>query len=213
MPGYGAGPYGGGEYGTGLPSLPFATTTKLFDAIGPGITTGDDGTLLAWLDGPGALLGEVDDVVRDTDLPGWAAELDYARTHRTRWTAQFVGVEIPDGTGDAAARLLIRDQPSTRRGTVAAIRGAAQATLTGAKYVNVIERDTSAYTFRVQTFTTETPDAAATEAAIRAQKPAGLILTYESISPTSYTVKESEAAQTYTALEAEAALTYTALEA
>lgn len=189
-----------------------STTLALYAAIGRGITALDDGTLRSWLDGPGSLLGEVDDVVRDTDLPGWAAELSCQRTHRHKWTGQFVGVVVPDGLTDEQACALLTDRPSTRRGTPQSIVFAAQQTLTGSKSVTLLERTTSAYALTVYTFSTETPDAAATEAAIRAAKPAGLVLTYQSVSPTSYTALEGEAAVTYTALEGESAQTYTVLE-
>lgn len=190
-----------------------ATTSLLFRDIGPGITVGDDGTLLAWLDGPGSLLGEVDDVVRDTTLPGWAAEFDPDRTHRPRWTAQLLGVEVPASSTDLQARALIRDRPSFRRGTLGAITAAAQSVLTGSKYVQVFERDGGAYRLRVQTFTEETPNIAALTAALQAQKPAGLVLTVQVVPMSSYTALESSPTQTYTSLEAEAAQTYTALEA
>lgn len=191
------------------------TTDALYEAIGPGITDDDpDRIWLAWLDGPGSLLGEVDDVVRDNDeLPGWAAELTSDLTHRPRWTGQFLGVQVPEGMDDAAARALIRDRPAFRRGTVPALIAAAQTTLTGSRYVNVVERDGSAYRLRVQTFDDETPDPAATEAALRGQKPGSLLLTYQVIAPSSYAALEAEAAQTYTSLEAGAAQTYTDLEA
>lgn len=188
------------------------TTDALYAAIGPGITQDDDGTLLAWLDGPGSLLGEVDDVVRDTDLPGWAAELTAARTHRPRWTAQLLGVNPPASATDDQVRSLILARPAFRRGTVGAIVAAAQDTLTGSRYVYVIERYGSPYQIRVQTFTEETPDPIAAEAAVRAQKPAGLVLVFETVPMTSYAALEAEAAETYTAFEATAAETYTAWE-
>ena len=189
------------------------TTDLLFRDIGRGMTGGDDGTLLRWLDGPASLLGEVDDVVRDTDLPGWAAEFDPDRTHRVRWTAQVLGVVVPASATDAQARTLIASRPSFRRGTVDAIVAAAQATLTGGRYVGVFERDGSAYRLRVQTFTDETPNLAALTAALQAQKPAGIVLTVQVVPRTSYGALEATPAQTYTSLEAEAAQTYTALEA
>lgn len=132
------------------------TTEALYDAIGPGITGQDPtGTLLAWLDGPGSLLGEVDDVVRDGDLPGWAAELTATGTHRTHWTAQLLGVVIPDGASDVAARALIQDRPAFRRGTVPALVAAAKEHLAGSQYVSVIERDGSPYKVRVQVYSEE----------------------------------------------------------
>jgi hypothetical protein len=188
------------------------TTDRLYEAIGPGITGTDTGTLHNWIEGPGRLLGEVDDVVRDTDLPGWAPELTYERTHRPRWTGQFLGVQIPDSANDTTARNLIRDRPSFRRGTPEAISAAARTTLTGTQYVTLFEREGGAYKLRVQTFTEETPDSAATQAAILAQKPAGLTLTFQVVPMTSYLALEAQATQTYTALEAEASQTYTVLE-
>lgn len=189
------------------------TTDALYDAIGPGITQDDDGTLLSWLDGAGSLLGEVDDVVRDSDIgPGWAAELTAAHSHKPRWTAQFLGVQVPADASDATARELIATRPSFRRGTVGAIKAAAAMLLTGTKYVGVRERDGSAYRLTVTTYTTETADSAAVNAALQAAKPAGLLLTHQVVTPTSYLALESETAQTYDALELEAAQTYTALE-
>lgn len=190
------------------------TTDALWEAIGPAITSQDpSGIFKAWLDGPTSLLGEVDDVVRDSDTAlGWSAELTAETTHRTRWTGQLLGVRIPDGLNDAQQRALILDRPATRRGTLGALVGAAQQHLTGSRYVNVIERDGSAYALRVQTYTEETPDPAAVLRALLEQKPAGLVLTYEDVTMTSFTAIEAEAAQTYTALEATAAETYTALE-
>lgn len=188
------------------------TTAALFAAIGPGMTVGDDGTLLAWLDGAASLLGEVDDVVRDDVTLGWAAELTADRTHRPRWTAQLLGVEPTDGATDADVRTLIRNRPSFRRGTIGAIVAAAKATLTGSQYVNVIERDASPYRLRVQTFIGQTPNPAATLTALLAQKPGGLILTHQVIDMTSYAALEAEAPVTYSALATEPAQTYTALE-
>lgn len=190
------------------------TTDVLYAAIGKGITSQDDGTLLKWLSGPGSLLGEVDDVVRDTaTAPGWAAELTSELSHRPRWTAQFLGVQVADSADDATVRALIRDRPSFRRGTVGALVAAAQTYLTGTKYVTVIERDGgNAYAVRVQVFTEEVTDAVAAEAAVRAQKPAGLVLTFQIVPMSSYSALEAQTAQTYTSLEAETAQTYTTLE-
>lgn len=191
------------------------TTDALWEAIGPAITSQDpSGIFKAWLDGPTSLLGEVDDVVRDSDSAlGWSAELTAEGTHRTKWTGQLLGVRIPDGLTDAQQRALILDRPATRRGTVGALTSAARMFLTGTQYVGVTERDGSPYRFTVTTYTEETPDPTAVEAALREQKPAGLVLTYEVVDATSYEASEALAAETYSAREALAALTYTDLEA
>lgn len=191
------------------------TTDLLYEAIGPGITALDpDGVLLALLDGPGSLLGEVDDVVRDSATAiGWAAELSADGSHTPRWTAQFLGVQVPGDATDAVARDLIATRPSFRRGTVDALKAAAATLLTGTRHVTVRERDGSPYRVTVITYTTETPNAAAVNAALQAAKPAGLLLTHQVVAPTSYAALEAMAAHTYTQLEAQPVLTYTDQEA
>lgn len=187
------------------------TTDLLYDAIGPGITTLDNGTLLNWLDGPGSLLGEVDDVVRDSaTAPGWAAELTADGSHNPRWTAQFLGVQVPGDASEQMVRDLIAARPSFRRGTPGALRAAAQLLLTGTKRVDLFERDGSAYRLRVRTYASETPDPAAVEAALRATKPAGLVLTYEVFNGLPYDERDP-LFTTYDALDASAA-TYDALD-
>lgn len=189
------------------------TTELLYEAIGLGITQQDDGTLLAWLDGAGSLLGEVDDVVRDSaTAPGWAAELTADGSHRPRWTAQFLGVQVPGDATDATARELIATRPSFRRGTVGALSASAAMLLTGSRYVGVRERDGSPYRVTVTTYTTETSDATVVNAALQAAKPAGLLLTHQVVPPTSYAALEAQPALTYTTLEAQAAQTYTSYE-
>jgi hypothetical protein len=80
-----------------------------------------------------------------------------------------------------------------QRGTVAALRGAAQATLTGAKTVLLRERDHDpadtpnyAYYLTVTTYTSQTPNPAATLAALLAQKPGGIVLTYHTLAGQDY---------------------------
>lgn len=190
------------------------TTDLLYEALGPAITRLDpQGLLLRLLDGPGSLLGEVDDVVRDSPTaPGWAAELTSQGSHRIRWTGQFLGVRVPDGATDPQARTLVQERPATRRGTVGALVSAAQATLTGSLYVGVRERDGSPYRLTVTTYTEQTPDPAATDRALQEAKPAGLVLTHMVVDATSYDAVEDMAALSYTDLEAQPAQTYTDYE-
>lgn len=195
-------------------TAPHPTSLALYDALGPGITVDDGGTLLSWLDGPAALLGEVDDVVGDTDAgPGWSRELTVTGSRNPRWTAQLLGVQAPPGATDAQVRQLLSDRPAFRRGTPGAIIAAAAALLTGTRYVGLRERDGSAYRLTVVTYTGETPNAAAVNAALQAAKPAGLVLTHQVVTPTSYTAMEAMAPLTYTDLEAQPALTYSQQEA
>lgn len=132
---------------------------------------------------------EVNGYVRDSDAgPGWSMFLDVDRCpfKALPWLAQIVGVTLPSDVTDGQARALIRATGGFQRGTVAAIRGAAQPLLTGTQTVIVEERTDSAYTLTVITYTSETPDPAAVEAAIRAQKPAGLVLTYLNVAGQTY---------------------------
>lgn len=188
------------------------TTDRLYDALGPAITGQDPSGLLApWLDGPGHLLGEVDDVVRDTDSGlGWSREFDPALAKHPRWTAQLLGVQVPDGVSEQTIRDLIVARPSFRRGTPGALRAAAQALLTGTKRVDLFERDGTAYRLRVRTYTAETPDPAAVERALREVKPAGLALTYEVFTGAPYDERDAAFA-TYDELDA-SATTYDTLD-
>lgn len=108
------------------------------------------------------------------------------------WLAQFVGVTIPPGLDEAAARLRIKETDGFRRGTPAALRGAARQFLVGpggdgsSATVYLTERAGSAYQLRVATLTSETPDSARVLAALLEQKPAGLTLTYSVITGGDY---------------------------
>lgn len=101
------------------------------------------------------------------------------------WVGQLVGVRLPRGATAEQARTLIRDVAGFSRGTPAALAAAAAATLTGNQVVIFRERDSSAadppYALEVVTLTGETPNPAATLAALMAQKPAGIVLTYRSV--------------------------------
>lgn len=92
----------------------------------------------------------------------------------------MVGVAFVGTLTEVQQRQRIEDQEGRRRGTRAAIEAAAKKTLTGGQQVFIYEKwGGDAYTLRVVTYTAETPDPAATEAAIRRQKPAGIVLIYE----------------------------------
>lgn len=166
---------------------------------------------LAWLDATvgwslahfcaalGVMFQDVEDLARDTpDGPGWSGVVDLDRCPDAwlPWLAQFVGVTVVPGSTPAEMRARIASTDGFKRGTPAAIAGAAKATLTGNKTVYFRERDASApdppYTLEVVTQTGETPDPAATLAAILAQKPAGLILNYRTVEGEDWqAVKES----------------------
>lgn len=142
--------------------------------------------LLNFLAALGAITQGVDDIVRDSpEGPGWSVlfDVDRAPLDVLPWLGQWVGVTVDTTRTDADQRQQIRDESGFRRGTPAAIVAAAQTTLTGTKTVLMYERDTGAYRLTIHTFSDETPDPAATLAAILTQKPAGIILFY-SVIPT-----------------------------
>lgn len=90
------------------------------------------------------------------------------------YLGQYVGVRIPVGTSEATARELVANPAGFQRGTPASLIAAVQRTLTGSKIVGLTERSGGAYSFIIHTLPAETPDTAATNAAILSQKPAGL---------------------------------------
>lgn len=193
---------------------PHRTTEQLYADLGEGITRGDESghVLLAFLEAWGHLVGDVDDRVRATDEgAGWEQELDVDTTRSPAWLGQFVGVTIPAGTTLTRSRELVRERRAFRRGSPAALREAAQAHLTGTRRVDLYERDGgAAYQLRVITYTSETPDPSAVRAALEAEKPAGLVLTYEVLSAAPYDSLDATAT-TYDALDARAT-TYDALD-
>jgi hypothetical protein len=182
-------------------------------------------TPVAWLDdrygwslailcgGVGEPFQEVDDLVRDTaDGPGWSSIMDLARCRADwlPWLAQFVGVTIPTGTAAATARSMIAERQGFARGRRPTMVAAIQATLTGNKTVYMTERYTAdAYKIAVRTLTAQTPNAATTQAAALATKPAGLILDYATVTGQTYDLVRVNYA-TYTALKA-AYATYDAM--
>lgn len=109
----------------------------------------------------------------DVDLcPEWALP----------WLAQIVGVRIPASATAEQARILIRDVAGWTRGTPAALEAAAGLFLTGDKTVTFRERDQGdPYALEVVTLVGETPDPAATLAALEAQKPGGIVLHFRTV--------------------------------
>lgn len=166
------------------------TTERWHEAIGEGFTAEDDGQLLDYMDAVGDQLGDVDDLVRDTDTtPGWGTlfDIDLVDAAHLAFLAQWVGARFPGGLSEAEQRAYAQARPGWGRGRPAAILAAAAAQLTGSKTVVMFERDGgNAYQLRVRTYDAETPDPAAVEAAVRAVKPGGIVLTYESVAAGSY---------------------------
>lgn len=130
----------------------------------------------------GTMFQAVADVARDDeDGPGWSAVVDVNRCPDAwlGWLAQFVGVSLVPGTTPDEQRTRILSTDGFRRGTVEAIRSAAQLHLTDSRAVIFTERfGGDAYVLAIRTLLLETPDPAVTRADILAAKPAGIVLDY-----------------------------------
>lgn len=142
----------------------------------------------------GVMFQDVEDLARDTsEGPGWSGVMDLDRCPDAwlPWLAQFVGVTVVPGSTPAEMRARIASTDGFKRGTPAALAGAARATLTGSQVVWFRERDPTAadppYSLEVVTLTSQTPSATTTRAALIAQKPAGIILNYRTSVGRDYT--------------------------
>jgi hypothetical protein len=150
------------------------------------VMDGPSDDLSAYCDAIGAMFAEVEGYARGDetgDVLPWQALLDpaIAGSQALLWLAQLAGVAVPVGmTDETALRSTIEAANGRRRGTPAYMAEQGQATLTGTKTLRMFERYTGdAYLLHVVTRTDETPDPAATEAALRSVKPAGIVLTFE----------------------------------
>lgn len=161
---------------------------ELYEAVEP-LAWADEENGWALLTLCGAI-GEMFQQVRDLGSPdpdgnpGWSQLLDVTRcpTAYLPWLGQFVGVQVDTSLTDTQQRSQITNEAGMARGSLAAIRGAAQKYLTGSRTVQILERvGGDAYAFTVVTYTSETPDSAAVSAALAAAKPAGLVMTYEAV--------------------------------
>jgi hypothetical protein len=157
---------------------------EIYAALGP-LTAEDhenEWALLRYVNAIAQAPQWTEDLVRDTDAgPGWSSlmDVDRAPDDALPWLAQFIGVEIEPSLDAESQRLRIKETAGFRRGTRAAVEGAARQFLTGSRSAIVVERDTSPYHLKVTTFEAETPLPDRTAAALQAQKPAGLVLQYE----------------------------------
>ena len=134
------------------------------------IPDADDGTVRALLDSLAAPVVGLVDVLTDADT---TADPYSTPFDRVAWLAAMAGIDISTVASDARKRAVIGDAAWRYRGTVQAIRTRVAETLTGAKSVDIVTNyggDPDAIS--VTTFASQTPDEAATEAAIRAEIPA-----------------------------------------
>lgn len=165
---------------------PDSFAERLYASLGPlAQNDGENGwSLLILCNAIGSMFQLVDDLVRDSpEGPGWSLLLDLDRCPAAAlpWLAQLVGARVPVGLSEAEQREWIASTDGFRRGTRDALIGAARATLTGAQAVIFRERDGDAYVLTVATYVAQTPDPAATERALVAQKPGGILMHYRTM--------------------------------
>jgi hypothetical protein len=141
------------------------------------------------------IVGYASDLADGT--PGWAVLMsaDTCPVEALPWLAQFVGVTGLAGLTEQQQRDRIKATDGFKRGTIQAMIANAQRLLTGTKTVYYRERDVSvsavaggAYGISFLTFASETADVAAVLAALTQQKPAGLIMSYNTVTGGSYLI-------------------------
>lgn len=144
-----------------------------------------------YIEGLSEGFNEVDNFIRDTDAGiGWSGLVDLVRTpnYALPWIAQIVGSSTVDGLSDADQRAHIAARSNQLRGTRQSFIDAAKLHLTGTKTILFQERvGGNPYALGVVTYDSETPNPATTLADLIAQKPAGIILTYQHLAGQTWT--------------------------
>ena len=133
------------------------------------VRSADDGTGFALLQ---AVCAQADQIVALLDDPATWMDPTATPASQLPWVAALAGIDLTS-VPDAAKRAFVASETSRYRGSESAIRQRVGLTLTGSKSVVIVcpyggDPDAIAVT----TFAVETPDEAATEAAIRAEIPA-----------------------------------------
>lgn len=154
-------------------------TEDLYASLGTGFTLEDEQhgwATLVWAEALAHPHEQVAELAAD-----WSALFDVDRcpAWALPWLATVVGARLIEGLDEEGMRLTIGSINHVKRGTPEAIRASARQLLAGTRSIKVDERfDGDAYRVRIRTYEAETPDPVAVELAIRAEKPAGLVLTY-----------------------------------
>lgn len=175
-----------------------SATELLYASLGPwaradtarGLSS-DDWQLLEMCEAIMGRLQPVVDLVYDSDTHvGWGAILDAdaAPEEWLPWLAQFGGSRVRPGLGEAEQRARIKGLSGIWRGTPEAIKAAAAQYLDGTKTVFLVERHGSPYRLTVSVLASElTVDLATVEAVVREQKPAGIVMTVQTVIGNDYT--------------------------
>lgn len=161
-----------------------------FDRLPRYVRGSDDGTVRLLLDALGATVQPSVDLLT---APAVQADPQLVAFDRLPWLAALAGIDIA-GVPNSALRSWLADPDNTFRGNRETIKRRVGLTLTGAKQV-VLACPYLGDPMRIYvgTLAAETPDSAATLAAIRAEVPAWLRITAET----------NLAGLTYSALAAE----------
>jgi hypothetical protein len=199
---YGESFYGSGTYGGEAEPPPVVTVPPIVSVVptpaAPSTTISDrlyyallplaymdeelGWPLLYYCRSIGEMVQEIDDLVRDKpEGIGWSSIVDTTRVPEKfiDWLGQFIGAQFDQGWSYAQKVYALKDLPGFKRGQLSSMRAAAQQFLTGNKVVVIEEMYTGdPYRVNVVVFTSETPFPTATEKAVRAQKPAGILLTF-----------------------------------
>ena len=139
-----------------------SVTDELYTALEP-LTREDEanGNALKILTASMAgMMQEIDDLARDHgEDPGWSSLMDVAVTPEKSidWLGQLAGVKPTEGLTADQKRAAVAAHIGFSRGSVAAMRAAAQIFMVGTKTVNFYERDTSPYHLTVQVYGKELP--------------------------------------------------------
>lgn len=157
---------------------------ELLDELQPFIDADPQGgrDTRALIAGIAAMAEPISSIIRDSDAgPGWSALVSPTRcpAEWLAFPAQLVGTDLAPGLTEEEQRMVIQLQPGLRRGSIEAQVLAAQLTLTGTRTVIPTERFGGAWRQRFITRTEETPDPAATLAALKSQKPIGIIIQHD----------------------------------
>ena len=128
---------------------------------------------------PGELLDLI--VREDDDFSSWGRVMDPAAVpaQLLPWLAQFAGVQLLPSDTEQQQRDRITAAAGFKRGTAASMAAEVALTLTGSKYVSILQQvGGNRWAMTLITLSAETSSAATTYAAALRQKPAGVNLTH-----------------------------------